>query len=100
MEEEEVWKDIEGYSGYQVSNLGRVKSLVKAYRRKEKVLKATPNTKGYMVVQLYKGDGLKSRKCALVHRLVMLTFQPNEVMHELDVNHKDLDITNNKMSNL
>jgi hypothetical protein len=30
----------------------------------------------------------------------MLTFQPNPVMDELEVNHKDLDTTNNKMSNL
>ena len=31
----EIWKDIEGYPDYQVSNLGRVKSL----SRKHKVLK-------------------------------------------------------------
>lgn len=98
MEEEEIWKDIEGYSGYQVSNLGRIKSLVKAYRRKEIILKGSPNTIGYIVVQLYPKP--RQRKSLLVHRLVMLTFQPNEVMHELDVNHKDMDITNNKMSNL
>lgn len=29
-----------------------------------------------------------------------MTFQPNDFMDELDVNHKDLDITNNAMSNL
>lgn len=30
----------------------------------------------------------------------MMTFQPNPMMDDLSVNHKDLDITNNKMSNL
>jgi hypothetical protein len=96
--EEEVWKDIEGYPGYQVSNMGRVKSLVKAYRREEIILKGSPNTTGYTLVQLYPKP--RQRKSLLVHRLVMMTFQPNPVMDELEVNHKDLDTTNNKMSNL
>lgn len=94
----EEWKDIEGYSGYQVSNMGRVKSLVKAYRREEIILKGSPNTTGYILVQLYPVP--RQRKSLLVHRLVMMTFQPNPVMDELEVNHKDLDVTNNKMSNL
>lgn len=96
--EEEIWKDIEGYPGYQVSNMGRVKSLVKAYRREEIILKGSPNTTGYMLVQLYPKP--RQRKSLPVHRLVMMTFQPNPVMDELEVNHKDLDTTNNKMSNL
>lgn len=98
MEEVEIWKDIEGYPGYQVSNMGRVKSLVKAYRREEKILKGSPNTTGYILVQLYPEPC--KRKSLLVHRLVMMTFQPNPVTDELEVNHKDLDTTNNKMSNL
>ena len=36
----------------------------------------------------------------LVHRLVMLTFQPCEVQDELFVNHKDFDVTNNRLDNL
>lgn len=95
---EEIWKDIGGYPGYQVSNMGRVKSLVKAYRREEIILKGSPNTTGYILVQLYPEP--RKRKSLLVHRLVMLTFQPNPMMEELEVNHKDLDTTNNKMSNL
>lgn len=94
----EVWKDVEGYPGYQVSNMGRVKSLVKAYRREDIILKGSPNTTGYILVQLYPEP--RKRKSLLVHRLVMLTFQPNPMMDELEVNHKDLDTTNNKMSNL
>lgn len=96
--EVEIWKDIQGYPGYQVSNMGRVKSLVKAYRREDKILKGSPNTTGYTLVQLYPEP--RKRKSLLVHRLVMMTFQPNPVMDQLEVNHKDLDTTNNKMSNL
>ncbi len=94
----EEWKEIVGYPGYQVSNLGRVKSLVKAYRRTERILKGSPNTTGYILVQLYPQP--RERKSLLVHRLVMMTFQPNPVMNELEVNHKDLDITNNSITNL
>lgn len=94
----EHWKAIDGYPGYEVSTLGRVKSLVKAYRRQEIILKGSLNTTGYILVQLYPIP--RKRKSLLVHRLVMLTFQPNPMMDELEVNHKDLDTTNNKMSNL
>jgi len=94
----EVWKDIEGFEGmYQVSNLGRVKSLARFKRKKDKIIKGSPNTVGYLVVQLRK-DGV--RKSMLVHRLVMLTFQPCEVQDELVVNHKDLNILNNVETNL
>ena len=44
----EEWKDIAGYEGlYQVSNLGRVKSLRNNKMRKEKKLKVKKNTTGY-----------------------------------------------------
>ncbi len=94
----EVWKVIEGCPGYEVSSLGRVKSLVKAYRRKEKILKGTANSTGYTLVQLYPEPC--NRKSLLVHRLVMMTFQPNPVMDQLHVNHKDLNPRNNALSNL
>ena len=45
--EKEIWKDIKGFEGlYRVSNLGRVKSLKRSYRLKEKILKPLI-TKGY-----------------------------------------------------
>lgn len=99
MNTEEIWKDIAGHEGwYQVSNMGRVKSLVKPYRRVEKVLKGSPNTTGYILVQLRNGS--KGRFSLLVHRLVMMAFEPREDMDEMQVNHKDFDISNNKLSNL
>ncbi len=52
----EEWRDIEGYEGlYQVSNLGRVKSLKNhkgTYR--EKILKPTSDKLKYERVALYK----------------------------------------------
>lgn len=99
MNTEEIWKDIAGHEGrYQVSDMGRVKSLVKPYRRVEKVLKGSPNTTGYILVQLQ--NGKEGRHSLLVHRLVMMAFEPREDMDEMQVNHKDFDISNNKLSNL
>jgi hypothetical protein len=49
---EEIWKDIEGYQGlYQVSNRGRIKSLVgyngHKYVERVKILKQSNTTTGY-----------------------------------------------------
>ena len=58
----EIWKDIAGYEGlYQVSNLGRVRSLPRVnlcvnrkYVRKGKVLKGMSDKDGYLYVLLSK----------------------------------------------
>lgn len=59
----EEWKDIKGYEGlYQVSNLGRVKSLERITNMKdgrirterEKILKPIKDKHGYYRVRLYK----------------------------------------------
>jgi hypothetical protein len=45
----EIWKDVIGYEGlYQVSNLGKVKSI---YYRNAKILKAMPSTNKYLMVK-------------------------------------------------
>lgn len=90
----EIWKPVKGYEGlYEVSNLGRVKSL--KYGR-EKVLKPGDDNNGYLFVKLYK-DG--KRKHFKVHRLVAEAFLPNpEGLPE--VNHRDEVKTNNVVYNL
>jgi hypothetical protein len=99
----EVWKDIKGYEGiYQVSNLGRVKSLarivVKAYgaehRLSERIKKTNLNHLGYEILRLHNGSG----KTFAVHRLVAEAFLNKT--EGLEVNHIDGDKTNNKVSNL
>ena len=60
---EEVWKQIEDYPNYQVSNLGRIKSLNYRLSGKEKVLKPYLNKQsGYNYVALYK-DGKAKMGC-------------------------------------
>ena len=96
--EEEIWKDIEGFEGlYQVSNLGRVKSLVRPYRRTEKILTPTDNGQGYLIVGLRIPGSVKGM---LVHRLVMQAFGPIDNKDEMSVNHKDFNTHNNKLENL
>ena len=93
----EEWRDIKGYEGkYQVSNLGRVKSLNYNHTKKEKILSDSPNTYGYLYVNLYKnGKG----KPFYIHKLVALHFIPNPNNHPI-INHKDENKQNNKVSNL
>ena len=93
----EIWEDIADYEGlYQVSSLGRVKSLGNYKSSKEKILKPFSNKDGYLNVKLCK-EG--KRKQYLVHRLVAKAFIPNPE-NKLEVNHKDEDKTNNKVENL
>ncbi len=99
--EVEIWKDIPGYEGlYQVSNLGRVKSMARVdargNHRNEKILKNNDDGKGYRRVVLSK-DAIK--KYFFVHRLVALVFIPNPNNYPI-INHKDENPENNNVSNL
>lgn len=97
---QEVWKDIKGYEGlYQVSNLGRVKSLPKYYKNnylsQEKILKPHKRKDGYLIVDLYKN---RIRKPFRVHKLVMINFIGES--EKLDINHIDGNKENNNINNL
>lgn len=90
---EEIWKDIENFSGiYQVSNLGRVKSL---YFNKEKILKPHYN-RGYLIVDLYKN---KKRYKRPIHILVAEAFVENPFNYK-EVLHLDESRDNNFSNNL
>lgn len=95
----EVWKDIVGYEGlYQVSNLGRVKSLNYYKTKTPAILKLRIAHKryNYMDITLCK-NGVKKRH--KVHRLVAMAFIPNP-NNLPQINHKDCDVTNNCVDNL
>lgn len=89
---EEVWKTIVGFPMYQVSNLGRIKSLGNDRQRKEKILKFGKSTNGYLQVNV----GQKSKN---VHRIVALHFieNPNNFR---TIDHIDSDKSNNRVDNL
>lgn len=93
----EEWKDIPGYEGlYQVSNLGRVKSL--NYRRtgKESILSLDKVRGGYLKVGLYKNGTCIAKQ---IHRLVAQAFLPNPD-NKPEVDHIDRNRQNNCLSNL
>lgn len=100
----EVWKAIDGYTGlYEVSNLGRVRSVDRTVdkdgvnkRIKGKVLRGYISNKGYPCVDLYKAS---TRKKFLVHRIVAAAFVPNPDGLEI-VNHIDENPLNPAAGNL
>lgn len=90
----EQWKTILGFEKYQISDLGRVKSL---YRERKIILKSKPDYYGYLHVSLY---GKQNKTCK-IHKLVAIMFlghTPSE--SRLVVNHKDFNRQNNKVYNL
>jgi len=101
----EIWKEIKGFEDYEVSNLGRVKSLarivttIKGSRTyKEKILKANTDSTGYMVVTLYKNKKCKTIKVHILVAIAFLNHKPNG--HKLVVDHIDNNPLNNKLGNL
>jgi hypothetical protein len=101
----EIWKDIHGYEGlYQVSNLGRIKSLERVVNRKhnrdlhvaEKILKSGTYPNGYKYARLHRDGKTKNE---LVHRLVAIAFIENTENLPI-INHKDECKDNNSVDNL
>lgn len=103
----EIWKDVPEFEGkYQVSNLGRVRSLPRFVKRglaktdahpvKGKIRKLAKDKKGYNRVGLCSDGVLTTHK---VHRLVAKCFIENP--RELpQVNHKNGIKDDNRVENL
>lgn len=95
----EIWKNIKGYEGlYQVSNLGRIKSLPKYNCKTEKILKTHISRRdGRCSVLLCKNPYTRERLS--IHRLVANAFieNPNNLP---EINHKDENPKNNIYTNL
>jgi len=104
----EQWTQIKDYEClYEVSDLGRIKSLNRNLfcthnnsfsKIKEKILKQGDNKKGYYCVRLYKNGTPKQFK---VHQLVAIAFL-NHILcgMKLVVNHKNFIRSNNRVDNL
>lgn len=99
----EQWEDIKGYDGvYQVSNLGRVKSIDhfdcnKRNRIKGRILKPAIKRNGYLQIAL--SDRTGKSKNYYVHKLVAEAFIGN-CPKDCEVNHIDENKANNNVLNL
>lgn len=105
MAKAECWKDIKGYEGlYQVSCFGRVKRILDIHvvhglvvkKPIERILKATDNGNGYLIVGLMSNG---KRKNHYIHRLVADAFCEKKIGCDV-VNHIDYNTHNNHSSNL
>lgn len=101
----EKFKPVKGYAGiYEISNLGRVKSLSRIVERKDGNTRVTEDriilpftTKaGYSQIVLCK-DGVKKKH--YIHRLVANAFIENPDKLPI-INHKDENKLNNRVDNL
>lgn len=104
----EEWRDVVGYEGlYQVSNMGRVKSLERqsstfcqkgtmcTYSVNEKICKQH-TVGGYLMVHLSNNN---KKKLVRVHRLVAMSFMPNPNNYP-QINHINENKTDNTLGNI
>lgn len=93
----EEWRRVTNYPRYEVSSLGRVRNVIT-----NNILKPLSNLapgkkgEGYYRVCLYDENG---GRYLYIHRLVATEFIPNPGCKK-EVNHKDRNHRNNKVSNL
>ena len=95
--EEEIWKPIKDFEGYyEVSNIGRVRSLNYKRTGKGKILKNIEDYKGYLEVGLTKNGKRKQFK---IHRLVAEAFIPNPE-NKPCIDHINTVKSDNRVENL
>lgn len=93
---QEVWKPVNGWEGlYEVSNLGRVRSL---HYKKPYIMHPIVDNYGYVRISLVKPNSKKYKRCG-VHRLVAEAFISNPD-NLPQINHKDENKQNNNVNNL
>lgn len=100
----EIWKPVVGYEGqYEISNLGRVRSLPKAVPHirgvrtiPARVLKPRQQASGHLYIRSFGG---RNGGIAWVHRLVYEAFV-GPIPAGLDIRHLDGNPSNNTPENL
>ncbi len=97
--ENEIWKNVEDYPGYEVSNIGRVRKTTAFPRMgiRVKILRPQNIMNGYLVVRLFKSREEIHNKA--IHRLVAMAFVDG-FKEGLEVNHKDGNRQNSAWTNL
>lgn len=89
--EKEIWKEIEGFDNYQISNLCRVKNI-----KFNRLVKPLLDNRGYIMVNLYKEGKMKRLS---LHRLIAIAFIPNPE-NKPCIDHINTDRSDNRIENL
>ena len=104
----ETWRDIEDLPGYQVSDLGRIRSVDRLVmrsdgateRRRGQLLATGTGTHGYLLVTFWvRRDGKRRHKSYSMHRLVTTAFLGPRPGGK-EVNHRNGVKTDNRLENL
>lgn len=93
----EVWKKIKGFSRYEASSIGRLRSNNYKNSKTTKILKPALSVDGYLKTMLQ--NDLYEYKSMTVHYFVTLAFY-GEKPNGIEVNHKNGIKTDNSISNL
>lgn len=100
-EEIEIWKPVFGAPQYQVSSLGRVRSLDRILKDgrfwRGRILRQHLNNKGYYTTSIKYESGKRKR---LVHSLVMESFKGHTPCRFNHVDHINNKKTDNRLMNL
>jgi hypothetical protein len=88
---EEIWKEVDGFDNYEVSNQGNVRNI-----KTGRILKPGLDNYGYQLVVLSSNKKTHTKK---VHRLVLLSFARN-TENKATVNHINGIKTDNRIENL
>lgn len=101
----EIWKIIEDYPDYMVSNKGRVKSMARIvnysngggeHLLEDIIMKGRINNMGYWQISLFKN---KKPKTKTIHRLMGIAFVPNP-KNNPEINHINGIKHDNRIENL
>lgn len=97
----EEWKTIKDFPNYQVSNMGRIRSIdridSRGYYQKGKLLRPYKRLKdGYLKINLYNKNTIHTK---YVHRIVLETFKCNTI-NNMECCHNNGNRSDNKIKNL
>jgi len=91
----EIWKIVEDFKGYEVSNMGNLRII----HNKKKTIQLNKNNYGYIRKTMYNHITKKCKRVS-VHRIVAKAFISNNDSSKNFINHKDGNRSNNKVDNL